>query len=340
MGGRGARAAVVLIFAATLLAMPTSLSAGSATCFGEQATIMAVPGEVTLGTDGPDVIIGTSGDDEIRSGPGNDKICTKGGNDRVFAGAGDDKINLGKGNDLAKGGKGNDLIRGKSGRDRLFGNGGADILDGGSGNDRLKGGGGLDILKGKSGADVLRGGKGPDLCFGGKGSNSLFSCNEDLDRIVATAKATDKAASQGNGIAAWGGATFPIGEWTAADLSCFSFTQLGSITKKTMLPDPGWVVPDNGQPGAGVVPDGRIYSFKGSFGARRAHATVIGGAAYFFPSGCVTPANPGDSKNCGDFSTYAEAKAWFDLYFPFYGDVADLDANGDGIPCEGLPGAP
>jgi len=52
------------------------------------------------------------------------------------------------------------------------------------------------------------------------------------------------------------------------------------------------------------------------------------------------PANPGDSKNCSDFKTYAEAKAWFDTYFPYYGDVAHLDANGDGRPCESLPGGP
>lgn len=52
------------------------------------------------------------------------------------------------------------------------------------------------------------------------------------------------------------------------------------------------------------------------------------------------PANPGDSKNCTDFATYAQAKAWFDTYFPKYGDVAHLDADHDGIPCESLPGAP
>jgi hypothetical protein len=52
------------------------------------------------------------------------------------------------------------------------------------------------------------------------------------------------------------------------------------------------------------------------------------------------PANPGDTKNCSDFATYAQAKSWFDTYFPYYGDVAKLDQDGDGIPCEGLSGAP
>ena len=52
------------------------------------------------------------------------------------------------------------------------------------------------------------------------------------------------------------------------------------------------------------------------------------------------PDNPGDSKNCGDFANYAEAKAWFDKYEPYYGDVARLDRDGDLIPCESLSGAP
>ncbi len=52
------------------------------------------------------------------------------------------------------------------------------------------------------------------------------------------------------------------------------------------------------------------------------------------------PNDPGNSKNCSDFSTYAEAKTWFDIYFPHYGDVARLDGDGDGEPCESLPGGP
>jgi hypothetical protein len=49
------------------------------------------------------------------------------------------------------------------------------------------------------------------------------------------------------------------------------------------------------------------------------------------------PANPGDTKNCSDFSTQREAQAWFDYYYPHYGDVARLDADGDLIACESLP---
>lgn len=50
--------------------------------------------------------------------------------------------------------------------------------------------------------------------------------------------------------------------------------------------------------------------------------------------------NPGDVKNCSDFTTWAQAQAWFDRYYPYYGDVASLDGNGDGIACQSLPGAP
>ncbi len=54
----------------------------------------------------------------------------------------------------------------------------------------------------------------------------------------------------------------------------------------------------------------------------------------------LPPGNPGDTKNCSDFATYSQAKAWFDLYYPYYGDVAKLDGNNNLIPCEALPGAP
>ncbi|WP_373071390.1 excalibur calcium-binding domain-containing protein, partial [Gemmatimonas sp.] len=55
------------------------------------------------------------------------------------------------------------------------------------------------------------------------------------------------------------------------------------------------------------------------------------------PTTPTTPANPGDTKNCSDFSTQAAAQLWFNLYFPSYGDVARLDADGDGVACESLP---
>jgi putative cell wall-binding protein/beta-lactamase superfamily II metal-dependent hydrolase len=49
------------------------------------------------------------------------------------------------------------------------------------------------------------------------------------------------------------------------------------------------------------------------------------------------PANPGDTKNCSDFSTQREAQDWFDTYYPHYGDVANLDSDNDLVACETLP---
>ena len=54
------------------------------------------------------------------------------------------------------------------------------------------------------------------------------------------------------------------------------------------------------------------------------------------PTTTTIPPNPGDSKNCSDFSTHNEAQAWFDTYFRYYGDVARLDGNDDGVACESL----
>lgn len=56
------------------------------------------------------------------------------------------------------------------------------------------------------------------------------------------------------------------------------------------------------------------------------------------PQPPTQPGNPGDTKNCSDFATWAQAKAWFDRYYPYYGDVAKLDADNDRDPCETLPG--
>ncbi len=46
-------------------------------------------------------------------------------------------------------------------------------------------------------------------------------------------------------------------------------------------------------------------------------------------------ANPGNTKDCSDFATQREAQAWFDKYYDQFGDVAELDGDGDGIVGEG-----
>ena len=54
-------------------------------------------------------------------------------------------------------------------------------------------------------------------------------------------------------------------------------------------------------------------------------------------SDSIIPSNPGDSKGCSDFETYEDALRWFETYQPYYGDVANLDRDGDGVPCPKLP---
>ncbi|VEU37422.1 unnamed protein product [Pseudo-nitzschia multistriata] len=49
------------------------------------------------------------------------------------------------------------------------------------------------------------------------------------------------------------------------------------------------------------------------------------------------PRNPGDVRGCSDFDTYEAALRWYETYEPYYGDVARLDRDHDGVPCPGLP---
>ncbi|WP_284329306.1 S-layer homology domain-containing protein [Demequina litorisediminis] len=48
------------------------------------------------------------------------------------------------------------------------------------------------------------------------------------------------------------------------------------------------------------------------------------------------PSMPAD-KDCADFATHAQAQAWFLKYYPYYGDFARLDADGDMSACDTLP---
>ncbi len=92
--------------------------------------IVAQPGTVTVGTEGPDVIYGTTGPDRIA------------------------------------GGGGDDLIFGLDGADQLVGGDGADTLCGGADDDDLSGGAGADELAGDLGSNRLAGGEGTDTCSG------------------------------------------------------------------------------------------------------------------------------------------------------------------------------
>ena len=46
------------------------------------------------------------------------------------------------------------------------------------------------------------------------------------------------------------------------------------------------------------------------------------------------PGDPGNYLDCENFPSAAHAQDWFDWYYPYYGDVAGLDRNGDGIACD------
>lgn len=72
----------------------------------------------------------------------------------------------------------------------------------------------------------------------------------------------------------------------------------------------------------------RAISYAEWTGAGRPSPEIRGGGV---------PANPGNSKNCTDFNTQAQAQAWFNTYYPYYGDVAELDSDNDLIACETLP---
>lgn len=145
----------------------------AADCNGTPATIVAMAGVPTVGTDGDNVIVGTEGDDVINSLGGDDQICANGGDDVIRAGGGDDAVD---------GRDGDDQIHGEGGADRLFGSGGADRLLGGSGDDELRGGRDEDMLKGRAGDDELLGRGGEDTLIGNGGDDKLQG-NGDSDTV-------------------------------------------------------------------------------------------------------------------------------------------------------------
>ncbi len=55
------------------------------------------------------------------------------------------------------------------------------------------------------------------------------------------------------------------------------------------------------------------------------------------PAQPAVPVRPAD-RDCSDFRTRAGAQAFYNRYFPYYGDFARLDGNdNDGRVCESLP---
>jgi len=106
--------------------------------------VVAQPGTVTVGTDGPDVIYGTEGPDRIAGLGGDDLVFGLGGDDRIAGGDGADTLCGGAGNDLITGGAGNDVLAGGANDDDLLGEANDDRLLGDAGTNRLVGGAGTD----------------------------------------------------------------------------------------------------------------------------------------------------------------------------------------------------
>jgi|GEM_PF-5829757 len=78
-----------------------------------------------------------------------------------------------------------------------------------------------------------------------------------------------------------------------------------------------------------LIMDRNLFSVKTSGFSFQYYYKIL---VYFFREGSDLVADRGNHPCC------PEAKAWFDTYFPYYGDVARLGSNGDGEPCESLPG--
>jgi micrococcal nuclease len=89
---------------------------------------------------------------------------------------------------------------------------------------------------------------------------------------------------------------------------------------------------ERGSSGSGFGPEARVVTRPSPVVVKtRAQREAASKAA-----SSMALTNPGDVKNCADFASYGEAKAWYDRYFDAFGDVAKLDGDGDGIPCESL----
>ncbi len=120
-----------------------------------KTVVVAQPGVVTVGTDGPDVIYGTAGADRIAGLGGDDLVIGFGGADQLSGGDGADTLCGGADGDFLSGGAGNDLLAGQGGDDDLAGGPGDDLLSGGGGTNRLVGGDGTDLCNvGDSGSQA------------------------------------------------------------------------------------------------------------------------------------------------------------------------------------------
>lgn len=107
------------------------------------------------------------------------------------------------------------------------------------------------------------------------------------------------------------------------------------LTSKSCMPSP------TASASASLSPSLRV--FVGGTGVVTTSGTICGStpvAPTPPPPPPTPPSPPSVDYDCGDFSTWPEAQAVFDRYYPAYGHVFRLDRDGDLIACEDLPGAP
>lgn len=152
---------------------PISVVGSLPLCDGFEATVVASPGALLVGSPGRDVIVGTDGPDVIWAGDGDDLICAGAGDDVILGQGGSDVIIAGDGDDRVHGGSGADRIEGNGGNDRLLGGASFDALLGGDGDDHISGGTGQDYANGGDGADAVNGGKGADVLHGGNDKDTV-----------------------------------------------------------------------------------------------------------------------------------------------------------------------
>lgn len=94
----------------------------------------------------------------------------------------------------------------------------------------------------------------------------------------------------------------------------------------------------------GRVPGDSVYQYYGQsdiWYAGPAFNRVINGnewAAMGYPTPTrINPPRPIDDKDCIDYARQRDAQADYDYFYPLYGDILNLDGNGDGIACNALP---
>ncbi|MEM7129200.1 MAG: SBBP repeat-containing protein, partial [Chloroflexota bacterium] len=137
--------------------------------------------DLILGLQGPDDIYGKQGDDVICGGPGKDIILGQAGDDVLYGDEKADWLIGGAGNDILHGGPGWDDLEGNGGQDTLYGDQGYDVLLGGLGPDTIFGGDNQDYMEGNQQADTIDGGNGPDTAFGGAGNDTIAGNDGDDD---------------------------------------------------------------------------------------------------------------------------------------------------------------